>query len=119
CSPKTVKINGKVLKNGQAMVVSEDTYVTLSFIPEAKGPSTPEGGDSTAKSYSAKVDQKTGTYSVELPPGQYRTKPIIVPPAKTKAKPDGKLNAPTPPINSPTAYDLTKSRELDIEATGK
>ena len=34
-SKKVLKVHGKLLKNGQAMVVSEDTYVTLSFVVPA------------------------------------------------------------------------------------
>src|SRR6266542_6841217 len=83
--PKTVKISGKLLKNGSPMVVSESTYVTISFVPESK-----QGDGSDAKSYSAKFDQKTGTYQVELPAGNYRVMQVIALPA-TK----GTLNAPS------------------------
>ena len=106
CGPKVVKVNGKLLKNGEPMVVSEDTYVTLSFIPETVAPNS-----ETAKSHSAKFDQKTGTYSVELPPGKYRTMFVIALPAKK----EGKLNAPSPPVKSEKVYELTKDQELDIE----
>src|SRR5262245_40357330 len=64
CGPSSVKVTGKLLKNGSPMVVSDDTYVTLSFVPEKPAA---EG----EKSYSAKFDQKTGSYAVELPPGKY------------------------------------------------
>jgi hypothetical protein len=108
CSPSSVKVNGKLLKNGSPMVVSEDTYVTLSFVPD---PAPADG----AKSYSAKFDQKTGSYTVELPPGKYRTMLIVALPNKTP----GKLNAPTPPVKSDKAYDLSKNQELNIEVPGK
>jgi hypothetical protein len=66
CGPKVAKINGKILKGGKPLAVSPDTYVTLSFIPDTTDPSK-------ATSYSAKFDHKSGTYSVTLPPGHYRT----------------------------------------------
>jgi hypothetical protein len=108
CSPDTVRVRGKLIKDGNPMVVSKDTYVTLSFIPEKP----PADGE---KSYSAKFDQETGSYTVELPPGKYRTMLVIALPNKTP----GKLNAPTPPIKSDKAYDLGKSQELNIEVPGK
>ena len=109
CSPSAVKVTGTLTKNGQPMVVSEDTYVTLSFVPEGKS----EGQET---SYSAKFDQKTGTYSVELPPGNYRTMLIVALPGSKK---DGKLNAPTPPVKSDKVYQMTKDQQLDIEVPGK
>jgi len=108
CSPSVVKVNGKVLKNGAPMVVSKDTYVTLQFVPES-------ASEDKAGAKSATFNQETGTYTVELPPGKYRTTLVIALPAKK----DGKLNAPTPPIKSDKVYDLTKSQELDIEVPGK
>lgn len=109
-SPKVVKINGKLLKGGKPMVVSEDTYVTLSFIPQAKDDSpgtTP---------YSAKFEQKSGTYSVQLPPGNYRTMVVIAPPSKARA--DGKISGLVS-IKSDKNYDLTKAQDLDIEVPAK
>jgi len=114
CGPRSVKITGTLLKGGKPMVVPEDTYVTLSFIPESSKTNEKEG-DPKAKSYSAKFDQKTGTYSVELPAGRYRTKLIIALPSKSQEK----VNAPTPPIDSLTTYDLKKSQTLDIEVPAK
>lgn len=107
CSPGTVKISGKILKDGQPMVVSEDTYVTLSFAPELSD----QGDDSKRSSYSAKFDQKSGTYTVELPAGKYRTTLIMAPPPKNKGEP----SKPLPPIKSDKVYDLGKSQTLDIE----
>jgi hypothetical protein len=103
---KLVKVHGKLLKNGSAMAVSEDTYVTLSFVAESK-----KADQSDAKSYSAKFDQKTGTYTVELPAGSYKTMVAVALPAKK----DGKLNAPSKPVKSDKVHELTKDQELDIE----
>lgn len=109
CGDKVVKVTGKLLKNGQPMVVSEDTYVTLSFVPEGK-----EAAEGKASSHSAKFDPKTGTYTVALPPGKYRTMLVVALPPKK----DGKLNAPRPPVKSDKVYDLTKDQPLDIEVPG-
>jgi len=106
CGSPAVTVSGKLLKNGQPMTVSADTYVTLSFIPD------PTPSDDKAKSYNANFDQKTGSYTVELPPGKYRTKLIIVPPKDPSNK---RPSGPGRPIDSKEAYDLNKSRELDIE----
>jgi hypothetical protein len=110
CSPGLVNVKGKILKNGAPMVVSEDTYVTLSFIVESK-----ETDNSDAKSYSAKFDQKTGTYTVDLPPGNYRTMFVVALPAKK----EGQLNAPSKPVKSEKVYEFKKNQELDIEVPGK
>jgi hypothetical protein len=107
CSQSVVKVKGKLLKNGAPMVVSEDTYVTLQFVPE-------KGGDNAAAK-NAKFDQKTGTYTVELPPGKYRTMIVVALPSKQP----GKLSAPVPPVKSDKVYDLTKDQELDIDVPGK
>lgn len=103
---KVVKVHGKLLKNGSVMAVSEDTYVTLSFVAESK-----KADQSDAKSYSANFDQKTGTYTVELPAGNYKTMVVIALPPKK----DGQLNAPSRPAKSDKVHELTKDQELDIE----
>lgn len=113
CGVKNVKINGKLLKNGQPMVVSEDTYVTLSFIPEQKA----TDGDEKQTSYSAKFEHKSGTYSVQMPAGKYRTMVVVVLPGRPNPK--GKLNAPRPPVKSDKVHELTKDQQLDIEIPGK
>lgn len=111
-SKKNVTINGTVLKGGKPMIVSERTYVTLSFIPEGKD-------EEDRTSYNATFDQKSGTYTVDLPPGSYRTKLIIAPPPSgSGGKPSGKPSAPQKPVNSTKSYDLTSSQELDIEVPG-
>lgn len=108
CGEKMVTVKGKLLRGGQPMVVSEDTYVTLSFMRE--GLTAAEEGGST----SAKFDQKTGTYTIDLKPGKYRTMLVVALPAKK----EGQLNAPQPPIRSDKVHDLTKDQELDIEVPG-
>ena len=113
CGEKEVTIKGRLLKGGQPMVVSEDTYVTISFVPESPGAA--EGGPTTR---SATFDPKTGTYTVDLSPGKYRTMVVIALPPKKEAKAGAgppKLNAPSPPVRSDKVYELTKSQELDIE----
>ncbi|HEX3149882.1 MAG TPA: hypothetical protein VHR66_17530 [Gemmataceae bacterium] len=105
-SKPSVKVSGKVMKNGQPMIVGEDTYVTISFVLETSG-----ANPNDAKSFSAKFDQKTGTYSVEVAPGNYRTTVVI---AKPGSK-DGKLSKPMGPYKSDKVYELTKGQDLDIE----
>src|SRR3954469_5240631 len=80
-SKAPVTITGKLIKNGQPMVVSADTYVTLSFVLETGG-----GNPSEAKAHSAKFDQKTGSYTVDLPPGNYRTMLAIALPGSKNGK---------------------------------
>src|SRR5262249_36819434 len=100
---------------GEPLKVSEEPLaasppVTLSFIPAAAAGDTK---NLKATSYSAKFDQQRGTYTVELPPGQYRTMIILALPAGP-----GKLN-PQPPLRPEKQYDLTRDQELDIEVPAK
>lgn len=114
CGSRTIKVSGTLLKDGKAMVVSEDTYVTLSFIPAVR---TAKGKDDpTNSSYSAKFVHKSGTYTVEMPPGTYKTMLVIAPPSGTAPK--GKLNAPKP-ITPDKHHELTRSQSLDIDVSGK
>ena len=105
-SNKVVKVHGKILKNGQPMVVSEDTYVTLSFVAE-----TATQGAATSKS--AKFEQKTGTYTIELPPGKYKTMLVIALPSKKNGV--SGPGAPSKPFQPDTVHDLTKDQELNID----
>ena len=122
CAEKRVTVKGKLLKNGQPMVVSDETYVTISFVPEGAGEVS-----GTATASSAKFDQKTGTYTASLKPGKYRTMVVVALPAKTEAKKASgllkvsgppKVNAPGKPARSEKVYELTKDQELDIEVPG-
>ena len=106
CSEKAVTVKGKLLKGGQPMVVSADTYVTISFVPES--PAVTDDGPSTR---SAKFDPATGTYTVELKPGKYRTMVVVAPPPKKEGQP----SAPAPPVRSDKVYDITRDQDLDIE----
>jgi hypothetical protein len=110
CSPSSVTIKGKIIKNGAPMTVSKDTMVTVKFDPQAKDEQA-EG----VKSHSAKFNQETGTYSVDLPPGKYKVTVSVAMPPKTPGGPQ----APTPPFKPDTVYDLTKSQDLDIEVPAK
>jgi hypothetical protein len=83
--------------------------VTLSFIPELGDASKTE-----ARSYSATFDQASGTYSVDLPPGKYRTMLVVALPPKKS----GELNM-VPPYKPDKVYDLSKNQDLDIEVPGK
>ena len=107
---KKVKITGKLLKDGHPMIVSMETYVTLSFIPVFDAEDKAQASKVT--SHSAKFDQTTGTYAIELPSGTYRTMLVISLPPDPK-KP-GQLG-PTRTIKSDKQHELKKIQELDIE----
>jgi hypothetical protein len=109
CSPGPLKITGKIMKGGAPMIVSKDTYVTLSFIPEEVDKNV------QAKSYSAEFNHETGSYSVDLPPGKYRTMFVMAQPPKK----EGELSAPSKPVKSDKVYDLSKAQELNIDIPGK
>ena len=125
CGEKMVTVKGKLLRGGQPMVVSEDTYVTLSFVPDEA--TAIAAGTSSAQS--AKFDPRTGTYRVDLKPGKYRTMLVVaLPQPEGKAEPKKgkfaggpksppKVNAPRP-VRSDKVYELTKDQDLDIEVPG-
>ncbi len=71
CTPKTVKVSGKLVHNGQVATFTEDTYVTLQFIPV--------DAQAGRKSYPATVNRPQGSYEVQLPAGKYRVS-LLVPP---------------------------------------
>ena len=107
CSPGVVTVKGKVLKGGAPMVVPKETYVTLAFLPEEVSDPKAAG----VRSHSAKFDQATGTYSVELPPGKYKVSLTVARPPKKEGEP----YVPSPPFKPDKVYDLTKNQDLDIE----
>src|SRR5438128_1999530 len=83
CGPKIVKITGKLVRDGQTLQVSPDTYVTIMFRPEAQG---------AERSYPAKFTHATGTYEVQLPAGKYNVSVSVLPPTQK-----GQKNPPKPP----------------------
>jgi hypothetical protein len=110
CSPSSITVKGTIKKNGAPMVVSKDTMVTVMFSPQVSDDRA-EG----VKSHSAKFNQETGTYSVDLPPGKYKLSvSVAMPPQK-----EGGRQVPLPPYKPETVYDLTKSQDLDIEMPAK
>jgi hypothetical protein len=102
CGVDKVKVTGKLMKNGQPLKVSQDTYVTLTFSPDI------ENNDQT---YPAKFNHETGGYEIELPAGKYRTRCLIV----EKGQPP----FTAPPEVTKAVHDLTGSKELNIEITAK
>ena len=98
CGESKAKITGKLLKNGQPLVVKNDTLVTLTFFPDTENP---------GQTYPAKFFHETGGYELEIPTGKYRVSYVIV--EKDKA-----------PVMAPAevkkkSYELSKNQELDIE----
>jgi hypothetical protein len=104
CKPRTVKVTGRILQDGQAIRFTPtdstkeppegtsptpNMYPTLFFIAE-------EGG----KRYSATIDMATGAYSVEMPEGRYRAT-VFIPP-KDPSKPG---SAP-PPTGGPAGGEV-------------
>jgi hypothetical protein len=102
CGDKKVKITGKLMKDGQPFTTSADTLVTLTFAPDV---------EKSEQTYNGRFNHETGGYEVELPPGKYRARYVIV-----------KKGAP-PLIVSPeatkTVHDLSTTKELNIEIAGK
>jgi len=106
CSPSSVTVKGRVLKGGNPMVVPKETYVTLMFFPEVADPTAPG-----TSSRSAKFDQQTGTYTVDLPPGKYRISLTVAEPPKKAGNP----YVPGAPFKPDKVYEFTKNQDLDIE----
>lgn len=99
CGESKVKVKGKLLNKGQAFTVAKETYVTLSFAADV---------EMAKQIYTARFEQATGGYEVELPPGKYRVKCKVL---------DGESQPiPTGPVQ---VFDLTKDQELDIDISLK
>jgi hypothetical protein len=106
CSPSSVTVKGRVLKGGSPMVVTKETYVTLMFFPEVADPTAPG-----TSSHSAKFDQQTGNFTVDLPPGKYRISLTVAAPPKKAGEP----YVPGTPFKPDKVYEFTKNQDLDIE----
>lgn len=101
CGVPTVKVQGKLTKNGETFKVAKDTLVTLRFIPELAE------GEAARPDHSVRFKQETGEYEVEMPAGKYRVSYVIVEKNKTPVT--------SPPEMKNKSYDLTRSQQLDIE----
>jgi hypothetical protein len=107
--PKSVKVTGRYLKDGQPFSFPDKTLVTLIFIPE----------DDAAARKHAKSKPDLSGYEVDLPPGKYRVSftafPAEFQPGDAAAAPGG---APMPPppgqANLGELYDLTSAKTLDL-----
>jgi hypothetical protein len=70
-SSKTIKVTGRLVKNGQPYIITEKEGLRIFFAPEGM----PEG---KYDSYSAEYDRSDGTFHVTgkdgegMPPGNYR-----------------------------------------------
>jgi deoxyinosine 3'endonuclease (endonuclease V) len=102
CGVAKTKVTGKLMKNGQPLKVSKDTYVTLTFAPDIENP---------GQTYPAKFNQETGGYEIELPAGKYRARYVIME--------KGQPAVSAPPEATKEVHDLTRSKELNIEIIAK
>ena len=91
----------KLTKKGQPYQPPPKTLVTLVFIPEKKD---------SEQTYPASYLSDKGTYVVELPPGQYKTRLFSVDQSKRPA-----VMWKARPEFSKTVFDLTTAKTLDLE----
>ena len=105
CTPKTVKVTGKLVKNGQVQTFAEDLYVTLQFVPL-----DPQAG---RKSYSATLNRPQGTYDVQLPAGKYRVSLFVPPTNSDMSKPEF-VPPPVGAAENGPEYEFTKDTVQDI-----
>jgi hypothetical protein len=96
-SGNAIKITGKVLRNGQPLRVSKDTYVTVVFTPDEK----------TGTTCPARFIYDGGTYEVLLPPGKYRARCTI-------QEKNQQVVASSPEMTK-IVHDLTSPKEVDLE----
>jgi hypothetical protein len=95
--PKTAKVEGKLTWKGQALKVSRDTYVTISFGPAVEKPK---------QTYQAKFDPEEGTYHVTIPTGKYRV-------GVTVRKPDGETIIS--PAERRETYDIQDNKQIELK----
>jgi hypothetical protein len=101
CGAKKVKITGKLMKNGQPLMVSRDTSVMNVFIPDT------DTGTVNPQTLLARFQRATEAYEIELLAGAYRINYIITE--------KGQQPGHAPPEQKAKSYDLTKNQEVDIE----
>jgi hypothetical protein len=106
CTPKVVKVTGKLVRNGQVAIFPDDAYVTLQFIPVDQ--------QAGRRSYSATLNRPQGTYEVSLPTGKYRISLFVPPKDYDMSKPEFALPPGRPAENGPefefksdTVQDIT------------
>src|SRR5262249_43142722 len=107
CSPRKVRVSGRLVKNGAVQTYPADQYITLQFVPV-------EAGGDQPRTYSATIDHAAGTYEVELRPGQYYISVFVPPPPGPDGKPPrvpkpGGLSADRTEFEfkSSTTHDIT------------
>jgi|GEM_PF-1503902 hypothetical protein len=110
CGPKVVKVSGRILKDGQAVTISDSDEQGMSM-PMTVVFRTESGG----QSYPAKVDRSAGTYEVTLPAGKYRAS-VFVPPKGGFPDPKDKKKGgpPIPKKDEGEIHDLSESKTLDL-----
>ena len=100
-SSTNLEIRGKLTKKGTPYQPPPKMLVTLVFVPEKKD---------SEQTYPASFASDTGIYSVEVPPGQYRTRLLLHDQSKRPF-----VLVPVRPEFSKTVFELTGSKTLDLE----
>jgi len=97
-----VTVTGTLKRGGEPLLVSKDTYVTVTFAP---------AGDQPGQTYPARFNHTDATFTVTVPPGKYRAALIIVPPGGQ------------PPLRSPMdaseTYEIQQNRKIDLDLDRK
>src|SRR5262245_47286077 len=111
CGERQVTVRGRLLQGGRPLDLrlcpkraanGPSSPPAVTFIPATDRPGRKDDR------FRARVDLDQGTYEVRLPAGKYRVS-VFVP---------GTAGRPPRPEADPV-YDLTGSRELDLEVGGK
>lgn len=102
-SSGNVAVKGKIVKGGQPWTVSDDTYVTLEFIPEPV---------QVGKTHLAKYEGSNGTFKIDLPKGKYRYRLVyFVQPKEVDETRPAMPNT----VESKEAIDVESGKEIVIE----
>ena len=99
--PAKLRISGQLTKKGQPFQPPPKMMVSIVFLPEKK---------ESERSCHAQFNYQNGTYTVEVPPGQYKTNLILSDKTKTPS-----VTVKISPEFSKKVYELTTSKTLDLE----
>jgi hypothetical protein len=95
---KKVTVRGKVTRGGEPLLVSPQTYVTITFAPVA---------EKAGQTYPAKFTHADGSYAVTIPTGNYRAGLLIVPP-------EGQAPLSSP-MDASKTYEIKKDQVIDLD----
>ena len=102
--PRKITITGKITRDGNPYTPTPDTYVTIKFVPAIEG-----GGNEPTGTFK----HADGSYTIDVFPGKYRHRVMIVEPAKKTGKGDPKPVGPKQTLAA-EPVDFTTAREYDI-----